>query len=334
MTSGGRATGAISTLMPVRLEPMLATLGALDALGPDRDWGFEMKWDGVRALVHVEAGSARLVSRNGIDMSVAYPEILSLGRALEGHSAVLDGEIVSFDGQGRPSFGRLQKRMHVADAAAAQRLSRGDPAVVLLFDLLYLDGESLLRERYTRRRERLEALGLAGAAWQTPAAFAGRGAEAVAASQEQQLEGVVAKRLSSVYLPGRRSPDWVKIKNVRAQEVVIGGWKPGNGRRAGMIGALLLGLPSPQGLIYAGKVGTGFTDAMLRDVAADLRPLAQTSSPFVQVPRPDDREVQWVAPRLVGEVAFTEWTDDGRLRHPAWRGLRPDKSPEQVVRES
>jgi bifunctional non-homologous end joining protein LigD len=334
MNSADEATCARGDVSPGRLEPMLATLGSLDALGPDRDWGFEMKWDGVRALVHIGADQTRLISRNRIDMSVAYPEIASLHRALKHHSAVLDGEIVSFDEQGRPSFRRLQKRMHVADAAAAQRLSRSDPAVVLLFDLLYLDGQSLLREPYTRRRDRLEKLELAGAAWQTPAAFAGRGSEAVAVSQEQQLEGVVAKRLSSVYLPGRRSPDWVKIKNVRAQEVVVGGWKPGNGRRAGMIGALLLGLPGPQGLVYAGKVGTGFTDAMLRDLAADLRPLAQTDSPFVQVPRPDAREVQWVAPRLVGEVAFTEWTDDGRLRHPAWRGLRPDKSPDQVVRES
>jgi bifunctional non-homologous end joining protein LigD len=137
-----------------------------------------------------------------------------------------------------------------------------------------------------------------------------------------------------MYLPGRRSPDWIKIKNVRAQEVVIGGWKPGSARRAGMIGALLLGLPGPQGLTYAGKVGTGFTDAMLRDLAAVLRPLAQAASPFEQVPRPDARDAQWVAPRLVGEVAFTEWTDEGRLQHPAWRGLRPDKAPEQVVRES
>jgi bifunctional non-homologous end joining protein LigD len=174
MTAAEQATGAPGKLPPENVEPMLATLSSLDALGLDREWGFELKWDGVRALVHVEAGQARLVSRNGIDMSVAYPEILPLGRVLEGHSAVLDGEIVSFDREGRPSFRRLQKRMHVADAAAAQRLSRSDPAVVLLFDLLYLDGESLLREPYTRRRERLEALGLAGAAWQTPAAFAGR----------------------------------------------------------------------------------------------------------------------------------------------------------------
>ena len=317
---------------PDDLEPMLATLGSLADLGDDNAWGFEMKWDGVRALVHVDAGGSRLISRNAKDMSVSYPEVaaLTLGR----RSAVLDGEIVSLDAQGKPSFRRLQKRMHVADPAAAGQLARTDPVVVLLFDVLHLDGESLVHQPYTQRRDQLEQLGLAGVAWQTPPAFAGHGADAVAASQQQQLEGVVAKRLTSAYLPGRRSPDWIKIKNVRAQEVVIGGWTPGAGRRADLIGALLLGIPGPDGLLYAGKVGTGFTDAMLRDLAGDLEPLAAQASPFVSVPRPDARNARWVTPRLVGEVAFAEWTGDGRLRHPSWRGLRPDKAPDQVVRES
>ena len=313
---------------------MLATLGGLDNLGDDQAWSFEMKWDGVRALVYVDSGQLKLLSRNDIDMSVSYPEIRPLAQALSGRSAVLDGEIVALDEQGRPSFRRLQKRMHVTDARSARRLAQSDPVVLLLFDLLYLDGESFLHKPYTERRNCLEALSLAGTAWQTPPAFIGRGPEAVAVSQEQELEGVVAKRLNSTYQPGRRSPAWVKIKNVRTQEVVIGGWKPGKGRRAGTIGALLLGVPSTDGLDYAGKVGTGFTDAMLDDLAGDLKPLAVVNNPFVGVPRPDARDAQWVAPRLVGEVAFSEWTDEGRLRHPAWRGLRPDKSPDEVVRES
>jgi len=320
--------------LPDHIAPMLATLGSLDTLGGDSGWGFEMKWDGVRALVYVDEGRLRLLSRNDIDMSVAYPEIRPLADELSDHSAVLDAEIVAFDQQARPSFRRLQKRMHVTGATAAQQLARSDPAVLLLFDLLYLDDESLLDRPYTERRHRLEALELAGAAWQTPPAFSGHGADALAFSQEHGLEEVVAKRLTSVYQPGRRSPAWIKIKNVRAQEVVIGGWTPGNGRRAGTIGALLLGVPGTDGLNYAGKVGTGFTDAMLEDLAADLQPLAVPDSPFLAVPRPDARDARWVAPRLVGEVAFTEWTDDGRLRHPAWRGLRPDKSPDEVVRES
>lgn len=326
--------GSAAYRMPAQIAPMLATLGGLETLGAGDGWGFEMKWDGVRAVVYLDNGRARLLSRNDIDMSVAYPEIALIADALSGHSAVLDGEIVAFDEGGRPSFRRLQKRMHVRDARAARLLAQSDPAVLLLFDLLFLDGESLLSEPYTERRRRLENLNLAGAAWQTPSAFTGRGLEAVTVSQEQGLEGVVAKRLTSTYQPGRRSPAWVKIKNVRAQEVIIGGWTPGNGRRAGAIGALLLGVPSTKGLDYAGKVGTGFTDAMLENLAADLKPLAVPESPFLAVPRRDARDARWVAPRLVGEVAFTEWTDDGRLRHPAWRGLRPDKSPDEVVRES
>lgn len=297
-------------------------------------WAFEMKWDGVRTLAYVDGGEARLISRNDIDMSVAYPEITPLAAAMRDRSAVLDGELVSFDEHGRPSFRRLQKRMHVGDRSAAARLAETDPAALLLFDVLYLDGRSLLREPYTVRRSVLEELALDARAWQTPPAFVGGGGAAVAASQQQGLEGVMAKRLASPYQPGRRSPDWVKIKNVRTQEVVIGGWTPGNGRRAGMIGALLLGLPGPDGLAYLGKVGTGFTSAMLRDLAADLEPLATSENPFAQIPRADARDAHWVTPRLVGEVVFTEWTGDQRLRHPAWRGLRPDKSPEQVVRES
>ncbi|MGH9108808.1 MAG: non-homologous end-joining DNA ligase [Acidimicrobiales bacterium] len=313
---------------------MLATLGSLDALDGNDGWSFEMKWDGVRALASIEEDRLRLLSRNDIDMSVAYPEIGPLAEALSGHTAMLDGEIVSFDDRGRPSFRRLQKRMHVTDAAVARRLAQSDPAVLLLFDVLFLDGESLLEQPYMERRHRLEALALAGPAWKTPPVFDGQGDDALAFSREHELEGVVAKRLTSTYQPGRRSPAWVKIKNVRTQEVVIGGWAPGNGRRAGTIGALLLGVPGAGGLYYAGKVGTGFTDAMLDGLARDLESLATPESPFVAVPRPDARDARWVTPLLVGEVAFAEWTGDCRLRHPAWRGLRPDKSPGQVVRES
>jgi bifunctional non-homologous end joining protein LigD len=224
--------------------------------------------------------------------------------------------------------------MHVGEAAAANRLARTDPAVLLVFDVLQLNGRWLLDQPYELRRDRLESLGLAGAAWQTPPAFHGDGAEAVAASLEHGLEGVVAKRLNSSYAPGRRSRDWVKIKNVRTQEVVIGGWTGGRGRRAGLIGALLVGVPEGAGIRYAGKVGTGFTDAMLADLASDLEPLARPDSPFQDVARVDAREAHWVNALLVGEVSFTEWTGDGRLRHPTWRGLRPDKSVDEVVRES
>ena len=289
----------------------------------------------MRALVRVAGGRITIKSRNDIDVTVSYPELRALGEQLGTTQVLLDGEIVSFDDEGRPSFRRLQQRMHVASAASARRLADSDPAVYLIFDLLHLDGRSLLGLPYTQRRELLDGLELAGASWQTPPVFEGNGTQAVRASQQQGLEGVVAKRLTSRYRPGRRSPDWVKVKNIRAQEVVVGGWSPGKGRREGTIGSLLLGLPGERGLDYVGQVGTGFTDDMLADLLTRLKRLARKTSPFdPDVPRADARDAQWVSPRLVGEVAFGEWTSDGRLRHPAWRGLRPDKSPSEVVRES
>jgi bifunctional non-homologous end joining protein LigD len=320
--------------LPEHVQPMLATPGTLPPATVDDQWAYEMKWDGVRALVRVAGGRVALTSRNDIDMSVAYPELRALGEQVGDTQVLLDGEIVSFDAHGRPSFGRLQKRMHVSSAVAARRLAQSEPAVLLIFDALHLDGRSLFRLPYTERRDLLEGLRLSGPAWQTPPAFVGSGTEAVRVSQEQGLEGVVAKRLTSTYRPGSRSPDWVKIKHIRTQEVVIGGWRPGSGRRAGTIGSLLLGLPGERGLDYIGKVGTGFTDADLAHLSGRLRPASRDTSPFDDVPRADARDAHWVTPRLVGEVAFTEWTTDGRLRHPAWRGLRPDKRTDQVTRET
>jgi bifunctional non-homologous end joining protein LigD len=320
--------------LPEHLEPMLATPGTLPPAAADEQWAYEMKWDGVRTLARVEGGRVALTSRNDIDMSVAYPELRALGEQLGTTQVLLDGEIVSFDARGRPSFGRLQKRMHVSSAAAANRLAASDPAILLIFDILHLEGQSTLGLPYSDRRDLLEGLALSGPAWQTPPVFIGNGTEAVRVSQEQGLEGVVAKRRASQYTPGRRSPDWVKVKNIRTQEVIIGGWRPGSGRREDMIGSLLLGLPGDHGLNYVGKVGTGFTQAALANLLERLHPLRQKESPFADIPRPDARDARWVRPDLVGEVVFTEWTSQGRLRHPSWRGLRPDKRPEQVTRET
>jgi bifunctional non-homologous end joining protein LigD len=320
--------------LPEHVKPMLATLGTLPPASDDGQWAYEMKWDGVRALARVAGGRVTFTSRNNIDMSLAYPELWALGEQIGSTQVLLDGEIVSFDAHGRPSFGRLQKRMHVSSTVAARRLASSEPATLLIFDVLHLDGRSLLRLPYTGRRDLLAGLGLSGPAWQTPPAFLGNGAEAVRVSQEQGLEGVMAKRLTSTYRPGHRSPDWVKVKNIRTQEVIIGGWRPGTGRRAGTIGSLLLGLPGEHGLGYIGKVGTGFTDADLADLSERLCQATRGTSPFDEVPRADARDAHWVTPRLVGEVAFAEWTTDGRLRHPAWRGLRPDKRTDQVTRES
>ncbi len=315
------------------VRPMLATAGQLPPEGQEDRWAFEMKWDGVRAVVYLDRGDLRVLTRNDREVSATYPELRGLAVELTAHRLVLDGELVAFDEAGRPSFGELQNRMHV-QAPSRQLLARV-PVSLLVFDLLHLDGTTLVPLPYDERRQALEGLGLAGERWAVPPAFDGQGADALAVSRAQGLEGVVAKRHDSPYLPGRRSPQWVKVKHVRMQEVVVGGWSPGQGRRQGGVGSLLLGVPDADGrLVYAGHVGTGFTERALADLAEQLRADEVDESPFVDpVPRLHARGAHWVRPRLVGEVAFTEWTRDGMLRHPAWRGLRPDKSPDEVVRE-
>jgi bifunctional non-homologous end joining protein LigD len=310
---------------PALIRPMLATPGALPPPEQDELWAYEVKWDGVRAVAYVEGGRLRLMSRSDRDITRRYPEIAGLGPSLA-EAVVLDGEIVALDADARPSFSRLQHRMHVTDEAEVRRVMGPYPAVYMIFDILYADGRSLLDDPYVERRTRLNALDPGGPAWQTPPSWIGGGADLVAATEAQGMEGVIAKRTNSVYQPGRRSPAWLKIKNLRTVDVVIGGWNPGGGRRAGTIGSLLLGLPTPDGLAYVGNVGTGFTDAALRDLQRRLDRLAAPASPFdaVPVPREFARAARWVRPELGGEVAYAELGGDGRLRHPRWRGLRPE----------
>ncbi|HEV2886092.1 MAG TPA: non-homologous end-joining DNA ligase [Jatrophihabitans sp.] len=329
--------------LPRTLTPMLAVAGELPGPAEDAQWGYETKWDGARVLAFVD-GEVRLRSRNDLDVTVSYPELAGLGEDLGARQAVLDGEVVAFGADGLPSFARLQKRMHVGRAGEAQRLSGTDPVRYLIFDVLHLDGEATVGLPYSERRRLLEGLKLDSAGWQCPRYFAGNGATLLRASQELRLEGVVAKRLASTYRPGRRSPDWRKIKNIRTQEVVVLGWQPGNGRRAGTVGSVLVGVPEGPAsdgrpaageLRYAGKVGTGFTEAALTALHRQLRPLARpTPALTTPPPRPDTAGAQWVQPVLVAEVGFGEWTPDGRLRHPVWRGLRPDKSVDEVRLES
>ncbi|MCW2899111.1 MAG: hypothetical protein JWO67_1376 [Streptosporangiaceae bacterium] len=311
---------------PRLIRPMLAVL-APELPAEDDRFGFEFKWDGVRAIAYVQGTRWRLLSRNDKDITASYPELAELSE-LAGRPVVLDGEIVAIRG-GRPDFGLLQSRMHVQ--RPTDQLIRTVPVEYYVFDVLYLGDELLINRPYTGRRAELQGLELAGAHVQTPPWFRGGGPQVLEVSVESGLEGVIAKRLESRYQPGRRSRDWQKVKNVRHQEVVIGGWKPGGGRRADMIGSLLVGVNTDRGLEYVGHIGTGFTEAMLRDLAARLRPLARESSPFdTEVPREHARHADWTQPELVGEVAYTERTSDGRLRHPSWRGLRPDKRPEEV----
>ena len=317
---------------PDLVRPMLATLR--DAPPTGDGWAHEFKWDGIRAVVTVEGGRPRVVTRNERDVTAGYPEVRAMAEEMGGTQAVLDGELVALDERGRPSFERLQQRMHVTKAAQVRLLAARVPVAYWIFDLLYLDGRDLTGETYDTRRELLESLGLHGPCWATPPSFPGDGADVLAASAAQGLEGIVSKRRDSRYYPGRRSDAWVKVKNVLTQEVVICGWEPGEGRRAGHIGALLMGLYEERGLVYVGQVGTGFDQADLRQLAGLLAPLERPDPPCVnEVPRPQARNAHWVEPELVVEVAYGQWTKDGKLRHPSYRGLRPDKDPREIVRE-
>jgi bifunctional non-homologous end joining protein LigD len=325
------AADAAREPMPEHVKPMLARAGSL----PSRDagWTYEIKWDGVRAIAYSTPGELRLESRNLKEITGSYPELARLNRALSSHAAILDGEIVAFDEHGRPSFAALQRRMHVGSPAQAKRLAKASPVTYMIFDLLWLDGHSLMELRYEQRRELLDALQLSGEAWQTPEHLTGRGRDVLKATAEQRLEGIVAKRLDSPYEPGARTSAWTKIKNVGRQELVVGGWLPGEGRRERRIGALLVGVFDPDGAFrFAGRVGTGFSDAELDRLGKLLAPLKREDSPFTAGERPP-RGAVFVEPELVAEIEFTEWTSAGVLRHPSYKGLREDKAAREVVRE-
>jgi bifunctional non-homologous end joining protein LigD len=326
--------------MPERVAPMLARLGDLPR--DEEAWGFEIKWDGVRAIMYGQGGRARLTNRNLRDVTMQYPELRELGRTLGTHEVVLDGEIVALDEQGKPDFGRLQRRMHLGSESAVRRLAKSVPIVYMIFDLLYLDGHSTMRLPYTDRRRLLEQLELEGPTWKVPAYHGGEGEALLEASRDQGLEGVVAKRLDSPYEPGRRGGTWRKVKNHHRQELVVGGWLPGKGRRSERVGSLAVGYfgvsPSeadrrgdPQRLIYAGKVGTGFTEEDLTRLGALLEPLRIDRSPFNG--RQPPRETVFVEPRLVAEIEFAQWTRSRTLRAPSYKGLRDDKNPDEVVLE-
>lgn len=312
--------------------PMLATAGELPSADEDARWGYEFKWDGVRAVATVRGGVLTLTSRKATDITVRYPEVSRLPGALAGHDTVVDGEIVLMDAAGRPDFGALQNRMH-RTGPEVPRMAAAAPVTYLVFDLLALDGADLRARPYAERRELLDELAPAGHRWVLTPWFRGGGAEVQAASEENGLEGVVAKRLESPYREGVRSPDWRKVKNFFTQAVVVGGWRPGQGRRSGTIGSLLVGVPDDEGrLVYVGHVGTGFSDADLRHLQRTLTP--RSTAPFEgALPREVTRDAHWVEPDLVGEVAYAVWTADDRLRHPSWRGVREDLEPDDVVRE-
>jgi bifunctional non-homologous end joining protein LigD len=312
--------------------PMLASPGAIGELGDPEVWAYEMKWDGVRIVAELRDGRVRLASRNGIDVTATYPELAELARAVEG-DALLDGEVVAFDRRGRPDFGVLQQRMKLTKPGDVERAMREVPVRFMVFDLLEHDGRSLLGETYTARRAALEEAVREVGPITVPPAFEGDIDAAVATSRELGLEGVMAKRRSSTYSPGRRVRSWLKVKHHRTQEVVVGGWRPGTGTRAHRVGSLLLGIPDADGLRYVGRVGTGFSDRALDEITARLKRIERKTSPFGPIDRADARDAHWVSPVHVGEVEFAEWTPTGKLRQPSWRGWRPDKSPADVVVE-
>lgn len=315
--------------LPRAIVPMNATVGRLPH--DDDQWAFEIKWDGVRTLAYAEPGELRLVSRTGRDVTAQYPEVRAMSRTLGSRRVVLDGELIAFDG-GRPSFQRLQSRINVSSEGDIRRAQGEAPVVYIIFDLLYVDGRSLLRHPYLERRAELASLELAGAHWQVPDYQRGDGGALLAATRAQGLEGVMAKLLRSTYQPGRRSRQWLKIKNVRRQEVVIAGWVPGQGRRSDSLGALVVGVYDDDGAFrYAGKVGTGFTEVTLKMLRSRLAELEVDASPFEG--REPQRDTVFVRPELVCEVEFSEWTQTGTLRQPSFQGLRDDKEPRGVVRE-
>jgi bifunctional non-homologous end joining protein LigD len=314
--------------MPETLAPMLAKAGSLPK--EDGRWAYEVKWDGIRAIGLAQGGRISLSSRNANDITGRYPELRDLGRALGAHEAILDGEVVAFDDAGRPSFQRLQSRMHVTSEHAIRRLMVSDPVVYVLFDLLWLDGHSLMDRPYLERREALAGLELNGPAWQTPPHHLEDGAALLEASKQMGLEGILAKRRDCPYTPGRRSPGWVKVKNMRRDEFVIGGWLPGEGGRSGRLGALLVGyFGDDGGLHYAGRVGTGFDERELKRLGVLLEERARKDSPFSG--RQPPKLAHFVEPDLVATVEYLELTQARTLRAPSYKGLRDDVTAAEVT---
>jgi bifunctional non-homologous end joining protein LigD len=298
----------------------------------DAGWAFEIKWDGMRAIVELEGGAVRMRTTRRNEVQVGYPELDHLGDAVGGRPAVLDGEVVAFDDAGRPSFSLLQQRMHVADRPSALARAAQVPVVFVAFDLLWFDGHDCAALPYLDRRRLLADVVDEGPWWRVPEHHVGDGATLLEAARRSGLEGVVAKRVDRPYLSGKRSSWWRKVKIRLHQEFVVGGWNPGAGTRAGAMGSLLLGCHRDGRLRYVGNVGTGFDAAELARLGVKLDALATDECPFDPAPpRQPTRDARWVRPELVVECEFGEWTPDGRLRHPAYLGERIDKDAADVT---
>ncbi|MFL6158005.1 MAG: non-homologous end-joining DNA ligase [Marmoricola sp.] len=306
------------------MKPMLATRGDQVPAGPG--WVHEVKWDGIRALVEVSDGRVRITSRNENDVTPAYPELLGLADL--GHDLLLDGEIVAL-GSGVPSFSALADRMHVRETRKAAQLAQTNPVTYLAFDLLALDGEDLCSQPLSARREALVSLGLDDVAWQVPPTY-DDGAVLLGAAEAQGLEGIVSKKLGSRYHPDRRSRDWLKFPIRPTGSYLVGGYRHETGSDA-RLGAVLVGEPTPAGLVFRGRVGSGIAGKAGQRLGEQLRALERTTSPFTEaLPRLDTVGTVWVEPTIIVDVQYLTITPDGRLRQPAYRGVRTDLTAEDL----
>ena len=343
----GQLDSAPSERIPKRLEPMLAKPGPLPD-GEDDGWAYEVKWDGIRALAYADRGKWCMQSRRLEDVTARYPELAPLAKQLADQAAVLDGEVVVLDDNGHSSFQLLQRRMGLTSAAAVETRARETPVDYVIFDLLHLDGRCVRELPYTERRGLLLGLGLDGPRWRTPRHRLGGGTQLLEAARRQGLEGIVAKRCDSPYRPGKRSGEWIKARVWQRQEFVIGGHIPGEGKRAERVGSLLVGYydrraselkrGGSQKLIFAGGVGSGLKEDDLNLLTKELKRRRRADSPFdIGAPKgPKARHAVWCEPELVCEVSWTEFTQEGTLRQPAFKGMRDpkDMDPREVVRES
>ena len=305
------------------MRPMLATRGT--RLPGGEEWLHEVKWDGMRVLAEVSSGQVRLWSRNENDVTVSFPELTRL----DAPDALLDGEVVAF-ADGRPSFGALAERMHQRNPRRAQALVASRPVTLLVFDLLRLEGRDLMDGPLERRRQALEGLGLGSDRCQVPPAY-DDGEMLWEATRQQRLEGVVSKRLPSRYVPGLRSPHWLKFPHRERASWVVGGWRPETGS-ADRLGALLVGEPTPDGLVFRGRVGSGVTGRAAARLRELVEPLAAPASPFIdQLPRVDVLGTRWVRPELVVDVESLGYSHHDRLRQPSFQGVRTDLAPEDLL---
>ncbi len=329
---GANTTAAGTVADPLEYQAMMATSGTVADL-QGSSWQYELKWDGVRAILVADREKVRIFSRNGNDVSRTYPEFTDRSCWPE-QPFVADGEIIAVGPGGRPDFGLLQGRMKLTRATDVAKARTAIPVQLMLFDLLFENGKDLRRLPLSKRRQRLEKFFEPSDCPMDLSMVLAESVELLMESaQELGLEGVMAKRTDSRYVSGQRTRTWIKLKTEQTQEVVVGGWRPGKGGRQETVGSLLVGIPDGDKLQYVGRVGSGFSTRELTELRQTVERLGRKSSPFHEVPRPDAADAHWVAPELVGEVTYSEWTGPGRLRHPRWRGWRVDKDPADVVRE-